>query len=98
MAYFLGVYGADLFYLEKKQQASWQLVLTLAIIPCMVIAYVCLIFSWLIVPLIIAIPLMFAGLGCSIGSGVWCVVRVVRILAGMETDAQGLKVLDWQIK
>lgn len=98
LAYCFGMFGADLFYLEKKQQAIWQLVLTLSGIPCLFIAMFCTLLSWLIIPLFFAFIFGLIASAAMIGAMVWWFVRFIRIIAGMETDALGNQVLDWQIK
>ena len=98
LAYVFGMFGADLFYLDKKQQAIWQLALTLSTIPLYFLAVLSAIFSWLIIPLFFMFTFMALACIAAIAGFVWCIVRFVKILAGTEVDAQGNKVTNWEIK
>ncbi|MBQ1233158.1 MAG: hypothetical protein IIW17_04840 [Clostridia bacterium] len=98
LAYLLGMFGADLFYLNKKQQAIWQLVLTLSIFPCMILMMICAFLSWLIVPILFMFLFGMIALAAMLAGMIWWIVRFIKILAGEETDDQGNKVTSWEIK
>ena len=93
LAFFLGFFAVDLFYIGKTKLAILQLVLS-----CF--AYAVMMFSVFIMLIpfigwIITILLGLIALPCMLIGSVWYIVRAIITACGKATDNDGLPITEW---
>ena len=86
---FLGWAGVHNFYLGYIGKGILQAGLYLACWVLIVLAYILLIFSAAVVPLILSMICSLLSLCISIPMLIWIIIEVVKIFSGKTCDANG---------